>query len=112
MKPIIISILLAMLAVNRVSIKVDRATFFAGGNLMVTCTVPRHPDNRKVAAVVVNYTSSERELNGEESPVTHRFEFKKIPCGVPEARCILQDKFGGTAVIAQTLEIAGCDGQQ
>lgn len=109
MKPIILSALLMMLAVNRVSIKVSKTVLFAGTDLTVTCTVPRHPDNRKVAAVLVGYTSDQRDLNGEEAPVTHRFEFKKVSCDTIEARCVLVDKFGGTAVQNQSLQIEGCE---
>jgi len=109
MKPIILSALLLMLAVNRVSIKVDHTAFFAGADIVVTCTVPRHPDNRKVAAVLVGFTSSEHQLDGEASPITHRFPFKKVSCDAVEARCVLLDKFGGTAIMNQQLQIAGCE---
>lgn len=109
MKPIVLSALLLMLAVNRASVKVSTTVPFAGSDITVTCTVPRHPDNRKVAAVLVGYTSSERQLDGEESPITHRFEFKKLPCDTVEARCVLLDKFGGTAIQHQPLEIQGCE---
>jgi len=109
MKPVILSALLVMLAVNRVSIKVDRTVLFAGNGITITCTVPRHPDNRMVAAVLVGYTSSEHQLDGEASPITHRFPFKSVSCDTIEARCELHDKFGGTAIQNQSLEIQGCE---
>lgn len=82
---------------------------FAGDGVTVICTVPRHEANRRVQAVLANYTSSERQLEGENSPVTFRFEFRHVPCDTDGAACILTDNLGGQASATTPMDVKGCD---
>lgn len=90
-----------------VSIKVDHTVMFAGGDLVVTCSVPRHEDNRKVEALLLpDYTSSEHQLDGSDRDfVTHRFLFKRVPAEVTSAACQLTDKYNNHAHAIQALEV-------
>lgn len=104
--------LLVLLAAQepRVSIKVSSQTVFAGQSLVITCTVPHHVNNRKVTASVVGYTSSERQLDGENAPKTIRFEmFHHVPCEAEAAACVLEDVYKTTQTAWLPLQIAGCD---
>lgn len=100
-----------------VSIRVSATTFFANSDLVVTCKVPRQEDNRLLVALIamegdLEYTSSQHELDGDRAMITHRFEFKQIPCGTTAAACILTDKYQRSFPPAvQRLNIAGCDAQ-
>lgn len=59
----------------RVSIKVQ------GGGTSIACTVPRHSDNRLLVIGVAERVSSERQLEGEAAPVTHRLDLRQLlPC--------------------------------
>jgi hypothetical protein len=88
-----------------VTIKVSRTVLYPGDSLVVTCSVPRHEDNRKIEGILVDYTSSEHQLNGADSAITHRFEFKKVPEDTDTAACRLTDKYGRQAVDRQTLQV-------
>jgi hypothetical protein len=48
---------------------------------VIACTVPPHSDNRLLVIGVAERLSSERQLEGERAPVTHRLDLRKIqPC--------------------------------
>jgi hypothetical protein len=93
----------------RVSIRVGPHILQAGQGVTVICTVPRHPDNRRITATITGYTSSERQIDGDDAPVTFRFSFVHVPCDVDAAVCVLQDSLGGQATASSQLLITGCD---
>lgn len=102
-------VLLAATSAEPVTIKTSPQSFFAGATITVTCTVPRHADNRGIDAVVTGYTSSHRDINGEDAPVTYRFEFKHVPCDAVEAVCALADNHQRVAIAKMPLNVAGCE---
>lgn len=93
----------------RVAVKVSSAFLFAGNGVTVVCTVPRHPENRAIKAELTNYRSSEQSIEGENSPVTFRFEFKKVPCDVEAAVCTLTDSLGRQGSAVTKVEVKGCE---
>lgn len=110
MKLTLLAFLLASAAPSpRISIRVGPQVLQAGQGVTVTCTVPRHVENRRITAMLANYTSSERQIEGENAPVTFRFTFNHIPCDVDAAVCVLQDNLGGQTAASAQLLITGCD---
>ena len=111
MKTTTLLTLLLLLASSeaRVSVKVSPQTFYAGATVTVTCTVPRHADNRKVTAIVDGYTLSERQLDGEQAPKMIRFEFKKVPCDAVGVSCVLEDIYHSAHKASAPIQIAGCE---
>lgn len=66
-------------SISRVSIRVQE------DGRVISCTVPKHADNRTLYIGVVGWHSSGRQLDGEKAPITHRFEMKRlVPCGEDE----------------------------
>ena len=92
----------------RISIHVDKTVMYAGSDIVVTCVVPRHPDNRTLDVFLVpDIARSERQLNGDDETtlVTNRFEFKRIPADVQGAVCRLIDKYARYADAVQSLQV-------
>lgn len=105
---VFVSTLVGAMAAPLVSIKVLPRVVMAGGAMRITCKVPRRAENRKLAAGIANYTSTERQLDGEESRITWEFLFDHMPCGVGPAFCAVS----GTdrdQLATQPIEIAGCE---
>lgn len=105
MRTLLLALLFLSSALKPITIKVNRTVLYPGDTLVVTCSVPRHEDNRKVEGVLADYTSSEHQLDGEASAITHRFEFKKIPPDVEIAGCRLTDKYGRQSTALQQIQV-------
>src|SRR5438876_1020683 len=102
MRTFLLTLMLAGATVAPVSIRLSKNILYAGTDLTIVCSVPRHEDNREIAAVVPSYTSSSRQLEGEFASITNRFTFKHIPCGVVQAACVLTDNHNRSATAVQT----------
>lgn len=108
---LIFSLLLA--APDRVSISVTPQAVPVNGTIRLTCTVPRHPDNRVLVMGVyydgsVVYRASERQLDGESAPITHTMYVDHLPCDAVVAQCYLLPAIGRQYRAVQALTIAGC----
>lgn len=89
-----------------VSIRTDKRVLFAGQDVTVTCKVPRDEANRKIEAYLLpNFSSSSRQLDGEDSAITHRFYFQHVPPDVTSAACQLTDKYDDHRHAIQPLQV-------
>lgn len=98
----------SLLSPARVSISVVPTAGMANGTVRVTCSVPRHPDNRWLTIAAPPYTSSTRQLDGETAPITHTLYVDHLPCEVEEMQCIVEDALGRTFRAVQPIIVAGC----
>lgn len=58
-----------------------------GGSVNLSCRVPKHPDNRSISLGLENYTTSTRQLDGEQSPSIFTLKVDHIPCDAGPAFC-------------------------
>ena len=110
---LLLALVLLLSTPPRVSIAVVPTVFPVGGTLRLTCTVPRHPDNRWLVLGVyyegsVVYQASERQLDGELAPVTHVMYVDHIPCDATVAQCYLLPSVGPQFRATQSVVVAGC----
>lgn len=104
---VLLALLFIASPVKPISIRVDKTVLYAGQDIVITCVVPRHEDNRKVEALLLpDYTSSAKQLNGDsQDAITNTFIFKRVPTEVTSAACQLTDKFEKHAHAIQTLQV-------
>lgn len=104
-----ILVVLAVLSTPaRVSIAVQPTVVLQNGTIRITCTVPRHPDNRWLTIAVPGYTSSTRQLDGADEKITHTMYVQHIPCDIEGAICEVTDALGRTYPVARPVVVAGC----
>ncbi len=90
-----------------VSIRTDRRVLFAGQDVTIICKVPRNEANRRIEALLLpDYSSSERQIDGEDAAITHRFTFSHVPPHVTTAACVLTDKYNNHRQATLSLQIA------
>ena len=93
-----------------ISIRVDPPYTYEGGNFWVYCTVPRHPDNRKVVISVDWLASHQYELDGAKAPKIFSSLFREAPC-FPElelvVRCLLERSMSNTSAVKR-VPVRGC----
>jgi hypothetical protein len=98
-----------------VSIRLTRLVYMVGTgqSIGIYCIVPRHADNRRLWWGIQNYTSSERQLDGADSPKFFGpFLFQHLDCDVGAAFCELARADGHHEIVVQPFEVAGCDDPQ
>lgn len=104
---------LMLLMADSLKIKVLGLITQAGGDIRITCHVPRDPDNRGLEVGVEGYRSSFFDMEGADAPITFEVWVKRMPCGASSAYCFL--KSNGAKVdqfVRQRLLVVGCeDGQ-
>ena len=87
---------------------------FEPANLVIAVITERHADNRilRVVAESENFvTSSDRSLDGEDSPRFARFEFREVPAGAYDIRATLIGPDGNTRAVADvTATVISRDG--
>ena len=111
------SVLLSLLCSATLLAQSDRVTIAvlgrfvqAGtGQVRVTCRVARHPDNRLLVIGIENYTSSDFQIEGENSRITFERWFTHIPCEATGAYCDLHDNHERHEVMRLSLTIVGCE---
>lgn len=106
----VLSVLLILITSSpKLQLSLSRRVLFRGDSITLTCSVPREDSNRLVRVGFSEYQISERDLHGSDSPVTFRFEFKKIPCepGVPF--CQVFKNTGDSKTVTSTIELSGCE---
>lgn len=98
---------LSLMAPERVSIHAGSVVMH-GSSLRVTCRVPRHPDNRLLEIALDPYRSSWRQLDGEDSMVTHDMMFPHVPCEVFRAVCVLTTNEMKQHYAIKDVQVVGC----
>lgn len=94
----------------RVTIRVLPSVLFAGHSIRVTCTVPRHPDNRLLDLGVTFYRGTTIQLDGAAARVTYEIIYDKVPCDSGPAYCQVTESHGRQYVDRAEIEVAGCGG--
>jgi hypothetical protein len=90
-------------------LKVSAQVIAENGSLQLTCHVPRHANNRSVELGIEGYTSSTFQLDGEDSRVTHQILFKRVPCHIGAAYCVVTDNGNYKTGTKLTVLVSGCD---
>jgi hypothetical protein len=99
----------SLLAEDRVRIRVDQPMVLAGRPFNVYCTVPRHPDNRKLKLEVELIRSREEDLEGANERQTFGLFISRAEClGVLKARCRLSTSKNTQFSASQDIEVRGC----
>jgi hypothetical protein len=70
------------------SITLTPAVLLSGGACWLTCHVPRSTHNRLLEYGIVDYVSSQRDLDGD-SRITWSAHFEHLPAGVGPAYCAI-----------------------
>lgn len=94
-----------LVAGERVGIRVSPNVAFAPANLTVLATLPADDDNRAVEVIAESqnfYSSSEIQLNGENSPRTTTVEFRSVPVGLYSVRVVVKGTGGKEIASART----------
>lgn len=93
-----------------VTVSVTPSAVPVNGTIRVTCTVPRHPDNRWLTiAVPGSGVYSTRQLDGEAEKITHVMYVQHIECGTEEVICEVTDNLGKQYRSVRSIAVAGCE---
>jgi len=92
----------------RVSIRLSANVVMKGNSVQVICTVPRHPDNRRLYIGITDYTLSEIPIEGERGPTVADRWFRSPPCETERAFCELVDNADVHRSAFANLEVVGC----
>lgn len=111
MRATLLVLALAAAAVEPVSIHTSSFVVQENQAFRVTCTVPRNPENRRLVMGVEGLRSSDRQLDGDDSPVTHNLFIDHVPCGVGPAFCTLIQSNGKERKAVLAVRVIGGDCQ-
>lgn len=100
---------LMLVSPDRLRTTLDKTVVMSGGSLRLTCHVPTNPANRRLAYGVLDFSVSERMLDGEHALVTWSTEYKHIPCGLDTAYCLVLSQAGSWTRDVVHFEVAGCN---
>lgn len=103
---------LFLLAAERLTIRLSSPALLPGGFERVTCRVPRDAANRNLSIGLTNYTSSDFQLDGEESRITFQVDFPHVPCEATSAYCLVTRNDASVLRVQQAITIAMCDEPQ
>lgn len=109
MRTALLILLLTLTAPGRVYIATMPLVMQVGDSVRITCTVPKHPDNRWLKIGMDNYRTSTVQLDGDTAAITHVFLVSHVPCDTPIAVCVVEDNLGKTFTASRELVIAGCE---
>jgi hypothetical protein len=93
-----------------VSLRLSAPFVTPGGEIRVTCKVPRNEHNRKLSLGVENEQTSDRQLDGEAATITHEMWVKHLTCDAGSAFCELTLDSGKTRRVVQKVKMLGCPG--
>lgn len=93
----------------RVSVAVHPSVVRVGGDVRVTCRAPRDARNRWLVVGIERYTSSGRQMDGEDSPITYEITFHQVPCGAGAGYCQLVGDDRKVIEVSAPLLVAGCN---
>jgi hypothetical protein len=95
-----------------VTLSVRPAVLFAGRDVRATVRTPRDVRNRELRIVVEAadyYAASEVQLDGDDAPATHQFNWKELPSGAYRVEAILTRADGERRTVAQCFAVLGLD---
>lgn len=72
-----------------------------GGMIRLTCTVPHDTRNRLLTYGIVDYSLSERTLDGERAAITWPVWIPHVPPGVGMAYCAVTNNVGHVTRVVQ-----------
>lgn len=99
-----------LLMADSLKIKVLGMVTQAGGDVRITCHVPRDPDNRGLEVGIENYRSSFFDMEGADAPITYEVWVKRMPCEAGAAYCFLKSNGAKVnQVVRQRLIVSGCE---
>jgi hypothetical protein len=105
---VFLALVLSLTASGRVYIATMPSVMQAGDNVRLTCTVPKHPDNRWLTIGISGYRTSTFQLDGEDAAITHTFIVQHVSCDTPIAVCQVKDNLGKTYEATRELGMIGC----
>ena len=105
----LILVLLATLS-DTVVLTVYPHVVMAGYSVRITCRVPRHAANRTVAWGFEHWTSTARQLDGLDAPITWQSTWAHVPCDPGRAFCAVERADGQHTYRTSSLLVAGCEG--
>ncbi len=72
-----------------------------GGTLRLTCTVPREAANRRLSYGVIDYSASERVLDGARAAMTWQVWIPHVPAGSGLAYCAVTNNLWKVTRVTQ-----------
>lgn len=103
-------LLLAIIQVDAFWLKTSAQVIAENGSVQLTCHVPRNQDNRWVEYGIQNYTSRRIPMEGADSPMTYQTLFKRVPCDIGAAYCMVGgiDETKTFFATKLTILVSGC----
>jgi hypothetical protein len=99
--------------VDKIAIVVKPSVLMPGGTLVLTCHVPRDPDNRTLVYGVTGFRENlQRQIDGADAPITWRFEMPHVPCDVGPAYCATIKVSGAVDGVTARFNVACDDGSR
>ena len=109
-KLLIILILSQALSGSGISIKMYPQQLMKGEGTWLTCRVTPDLKNKALEYGLTDYTSSTRELDGYDAPITWGpYLYKAVPCYVSEGYCLITHNDGSFDRASTKLIVSGCD---
>lgn len=96
-------------ATTPIAVSVNPAVLMAGGTVILKCRVPADVDNRRIGFGLLDYSESERDVEGDRSPVTFMTTIQHVPCGVTTAYCAVAKVTGKVERATTRIEVGGCN---
>lgn len=100
---------LSLLGEERVKIQTDPSFAARGGNMWVTCWIPKHPDNRGLTIGMPWHRTTWYDIEGSKAPKMFRFLVQEIPC-LPVTAAICQLRTNKDDILAsKPIQVMGCN---
>lgn len=96
-----------MLSAPRVSIRATQVVM-SGGTILVTCKVPRNVNNRTLRFGVDGYSTSTKQLDGDQARVTWQMFVEHMPCDIGPAFCEVVTAGGRVDRVELPVTVAAC----
>ena len=101
--------MLMLFSGDQLRVSVNPAVMMAGNTVILTCHVPKHPDNRLLEyGIIGTQVGSQRQRDGSASPITWQFEIKRVECESGPAYCAVRDSHGQWTRVTAQIQVAGC----
>lgn len=101
---------LAIAGNKPVAVSVYPSAIIVGGELRLRCRVEPHADNRRIEYGIQNVANSQRDLDGENAPITWQpRNYTHIPCEAGAAYCAVYRVNKGWLEDVRPFTIGGCD---
>lgn len=98
----------SLLLADTLRIDLRPRAVFVGGSVRLTCKVTPHPDNRLLQMGFTVWRQSERQLEGDNAPITWEEMYHKVPCDPGDAFCRVTRSNGSIINQSTSIEVSGC----